>query len=215
MEIFSYQFMRMAFVVGILLAIIIPMLGMNVVLRHLSMMGDALSHFSLAGVAAGLIAGLNPILGALIAAIIGALSIQFIREKLPHNADVAIAIVSSTGIGIAGILSGFVKNATDFNSFLFGSIVAISEAEFRGVIILALVIFVVFALFWREFELMAFDEKLARLSGVPVNFMNFLLTIIIALAIAIASRAVGALIVSGIMVVPVICGLLLGKGYRQ
>ena len=215
LEIFSYDFMKTAFVVGILIAIIIPMIGVVVVLRHLSMMGDSLSHVSLAGVAAGLIGGINPVLGAVLAAIAGALCIEIIRKKIPDFSEVSIAIVSATGVGLAGVLSGFVNKSADFNAFLFGSIVAISDVEFFAVLALAMFILVIFALFWREFELLAFDEKLARLSGVPVSFINFILTILIALAVAISSRAVGALIVSGIMVVPVVNGILIGRGYKQ
>ena len=215
LDIFSYEFMQTAFIVGILIAIIIPMIGVVVVLRHLSMMGDSLSHVSLAGVAAGLIGGINPVLGAVLAAIAGALCIEVIRKKIPDFSEVSIAIVSATGVGLAGVLSGFVNKSADFNAFLFGSIVAISDQEFYAVIGLAVVIILVFALFWREFELLAFDEKLARLSGVPVSLINFILTILIALAVAISSRAVGALIVSGIMVVPVVNGILVAKGYKQ
>lgn len=214
MSIFSYGFMQVALVVGILLAIIIPMLGVVIVMRHLSMMGDSLSHVTLAGVAAGLLLNVNPVLGAVIAAILGAFSIEAIRRKIPKYSEVAIAIVTAGGVGLAGVLSGFVKNAANFNSFLFGSIVAISNTEFIAVIIVAVVILVLFLVFWREFELMAFDEQLARLSGVPMSAMNFTLTMMIAVAVAIAARAVGALIVSAIMVVPVVSAMQLNKGYK-
>lgn len=215
MAIFSYEFMQVAFVVGLLLAVIIPMLGVVIVMRHLSMMGDSLSHVTLAGVAAGLLMGWNPVLGAVVAAIIGAFSIEAIRRKIPKYSEVAIAIVTAGGVGLAGVLSGFVKNAANFNSFLFGSIVAISDFEFYSVIVVAIIILALFIVFWREFELMSFDEQLARLSGVPMSAMNFILTMMIAVAVAIAARAVGALIVSAIMVIPVVNAMQLSRGYRQ
>ena len=92
-EIFEYDFMRRAFVVGILLAVIIPCIGIIVVLKRLSMIGDALSHTSLAGVAAGLIIGINPILGSIIACTLAALGIEAIRKKIPKYAEMSIAIV--------------------------------------------------------------------------------------------------------------------------
>ena len=127
--IFEYAFMRKAFAVGILLAIIVPCIGIIVVLKRLSMIGDALSHSSLAGIAAGLVFNINPILGAIIASLASAFSIEFIRKKLPKYSEMSIAIIMSAGVGLAGVLSGFVKDSAAFNSFLFGSIVAITDFE--------------------------------------------------------------------------------------
>lgn len=129
LEIFEFAFMRRAFLVGIMVGIITPLIGVIVVLRRLSMIGDALSHASLAGVAAGLVSGLNPIVGAVGASVVSAFAIEGVRKAFPRYAEMAIAVILSAGVGIAGILSGFVKNAANFNSFLFGSIVAISDFE--------------------------------------------------------------------------------------
>ena len=111
MEIFNYGFMQRAFVVGILLAAVIPCIGIVIVFKRLSMIGDALSHTSLAGVAAGLILGINPVAAAAIACITASLGIELIRRKLPRYSEMSIAIIMSAGVGLAGVLSGFVKNA--------------------------------------------------------------------------------------------------------
>lgn len=121
--------MQRAFLVGILLALIIPCVGIVIVLKRLSMIGDALSHTSLAGVAAGLLFNINPVLGATAACVAAAFGIEAIRKKLPRYAEMSIAIILSAGVGLAGVLSGFVRSAASFNSFLFGSIVAISDGE--------------------------------------------------------------------------------------
>ena len=125
MSIFEYPFMQRAFLVGVLLALIIPCVGIVIVLKRLSMIGDALSHTSLAGVAAGLLFNINPVLGATAACVAAAFGIEAIRKKLPRYAEMSIAIILSAGVGLAGVLSGFVRSAASFNSFLFGSIVAI------------------------------------------------------------------------------------------
>ena len=125
MRIFEYLFMQRAFVVGILLAAVVPCVGMVVVCKRLSMIGDALSHTSLAGVAAGLLLGVNPVAGAAAACVAASFGIEAIRRKLPRYSEMSISIIMSAGIGLAGVLSGFVKNSANFNSFLFGSIVAI------------------------------------------------------------------------------------------
>ena len=110
--------MQRAFLVGILLALIIPCVGIVIVLKRLSTIGDALSHTSLAGVAAGLLFNINPVLGATAACVAAAFGIEAIRKKLPRYAEMSIAIILSAGVGLAGVLSGFVRSSASFNSFL-------------------------------------------------------------------------------------------------
>ncbi|MFV0351784.1 MAG: metal ABC transporter permease [Oscillospiraceae bacterium] len=215
MGIFQYEFMRRAFLVGILLAVIIPCIGTTVVLKRLSMIGDSLSHASLAGVAAGLIMGINPVLGATLACIIAAFGIEFIRKKLPKYAELSIAIIMSAGVGLAGVLSGYVKSAKDFNNFLFGSIVAISPGEVAMVIVLSLFVLGSFVLLYKELFFVSLDEHAARMAGVRVDIINTVFTLLTALTVSIASRTVGTMVVSSLMVVPVVCGMQLGKSHLQ
>ena len=214
MEIFQYAFMRRAFFAGILLAAVIPCIGQVVVLKRLSMIGDALSHASLAGVAGGLLMGVNPIVGAVAASILAALGIEGVRKKLPRYSEMAVAVVMSAGVGLAGVLSGFVSSTAGFNSFLFGSIVAISDFEMLLVTGISILVLLTILLLYKELFSMCFDERSARLSGVPVNLVNFIFVILTALTVSIAARTVGALIVSSLMVVPVACGMQVGKSYR-
>ena len=211
----QHAFMQRAFIVGILLAVIVPLIGVIVVLKRLSMIGDALSHTSLAGVALGLILGINPVVGAVVKCTVAAFSIEFIRKRIPKYAEISISIIMSVGIGLASVLSGFVKSATDFNSFLFGSIVAITDGELYLVLGISILVITAFLVFYKEFMYISFDEKSARLAGVPVRRMNFLITILTAVTVSVASRSVGALIVSSLMVIPVACAMQLAKSYRQ
>lgn len=215
LSIFSYGFMQRAFGVGMMLAVIIPCIGMVIVLRRQSMIGDALSHTSLAGVAIGLIFGFNPVLGAVAACIAAALGIEAIRKKLPGHAELSIAIIMSAGISLAGVLSGFVKNSANFNSFLFGSIVAISDFELGLILIMSLLILAAFLVMYKELFLISLDEQAARLAGVPVRLVNFIFTLMTAVTVSIAARTVGALIVSSLMVIPVICAMQIGRSYKQ
>jgi len=213
--ILEYDFMRRAFIVGILLAVIIPCIGIIVVLKRLSMIGDALSHTSLAGVAAGLIMGVNPVLGAIAVCIAAALGIEAIRKKMPQYSEMSIAIIMSAGVGLAGVLSGFVKNAANFNSFLFGSIVAISDFELILVACISCAVLLAFILLYKELFYIALDERAARLAGIPVKTVNFIFTLLTAATVSVAARTVGALIVSSMMVVPVACAMQFGKSYKQ
>jgi zinc transport system permease protein len=210
----EFEFMRRALLVGILLAITVPCIGVIIVLRRLSMTGDALSHVSLSGVAIGLIFGLNPILVSIIACIIASFAIEVIRKRFSKYAEISIAIIMSTGIGLAGILSGFVKNA-NFNSFLFGSIVAISDFEFYSIIIIFIIVVSVFALLYKELMYISFNERSAVISKVPTKIVNTVFTFLTALTVSIASRTIGALLVSSLMVIPVACSMLFATNYKN
>ncbi len=213
--ILQYEFMQRAFLVGILLAVIIPCVGIIVVLKRLSMVGDALSHTSLAGVAIGLIFGFNPILGSVVACTLAALGMEAIRKRIPQYSEISIAVIMSAGIGLAGVLSGFVPNAQSFNSFLFGSIVAISDFELKLVIAISLIVLITFLLLYKELFFIAFDEQAARLAGVPVRLVNFIFTVLTAVTVSVAARSVGALIVSSLIVIPVACAMQIAKSYRN
>ena len=215
MEIFQYDFMRKAFIVGIMLAVIIPCIGVVVVLKRLSMIGDAISHTSLAGVTFGLVFNINPIAASVVFCILAALSIEFIRKKISKYGEMSISIIMSLSIGLAGLLSGFVSNNSNFNSFLFGSIVAVSDFELGLVVFISLISILIFIFLYKEIFYITFNERLAKLSGVPVNRINFIFTILTAVTVSISARAVGALIVSSMMVVPAACSMQVAGSYKK
>lgn len=214
-EIFQYDFMQRAFITGILIAVIAPCIGVVITLKRLSMIGDSLSHNSLAGVAAGLAAGINPVLGAVLFSIAAAFGIDKIRKSFPKYSEIAIAVIMATGIGLAGILSGFVRNGAAFNSFLFGSIVAISNFELFMIIGLSMVVLAIVILLYKELFYMTFDEESARLAGIPVQIVNFVFTLLTAVTISISSRTVGTLVISSLMVLPVASAMQVAKSYKQ
>lgn len=211
----QHGFMQRAFLVGILLAIIVPAIGSIVVFKRLSLMGDALSHTSLAGVAIGLLMGFDPVLGAIAACLFAAFGIEAIRRRIPKYSELSIAVILSVGVGLAGLLSGYVKNASSFSSFLFGSIVAISDFQTYLVLGISILVLSLFFLLYKELFFIAFDEQAAALAGVPVRLVNALFTILTAATVSVAAQTVGALIVSSMMVVPVATGMMLARSYRQ
>ncbi|MDO4550474.1 MAG: metal ABC transporter permease [Planctomycetia bacterium] len=211
----QYPFMQRAVLVGILLAIIIPCVGIIIVLKRLSLMGDTLSHTSLAGVAMGLLLGWEPTLCAVLYCVAAALSIEWIRRMFPQYEDISLAIMMSLGIGLAGVLSGYVRSVGSFNDYLFGSIVAISDLDVYLVIGITVAVVLTFFLLYRELFVISFDEKGARLAGISVGRINFIFTILTAVTVAVAARTVGALIVSSMLVIPVACAMQFGKSYKQ
>ena len=211
---FAYDFMVRAFAVAVLISFMMPMIGSVVVLRRLSSVGDALSHAGLAGVALGLCFGMSPVGAAVFFSVLSALLIEGLRRVFPRYGEIAPAVVMSLGVGIAAVASGFVRSVSNFNSFLFGSIVAISDGELIGVSVLSIGVVLMTLLLYRELFFVSFDEEGARIAGVPVRAVNFLFTVLTAVTVAVASRTVGALIVSSLLVLPVACAMLFARSYK-
>lgn len=210
----TFDFMRRALIIGLLLGAVIPTLGVVVINRKTSMISDALSHVSLNGVALGLILGINPVIGAIVFSIGAALTLDAIRNRMPQNGDLATAVIMSSGIGMASILSDFVPGSMRFESFLFGSIVSIPDGEFVLILILALVILISSFVLYHPILSISIDPVTARLTGLPVKAIDTAFTIILSLSIAIASRTVGALMVSSLFVLPVAGAMMHTRSYR-
>lgn len=213
--IFSYSYMIRAFIAGILVSVLVSCLGNVMVHKRLSMIGDSLAHTSLAGVAIGLVAGINPIIGAVCACLVGALFIEGIRKKIGVHSEMAVAVVLSLGIGLAGVLSGFVTNGVDFSSFLFGSIIATTKTDLIFIAVIAAIVLGVYIALFRKIFLISFDENSARLLGVKVDLINIVVTLLTALTISVASRIVGTLIISSLMVVPVAAASVIARSYKM
>lgn len=215
LSIFEYDFMRRAFLVAVLISVIAPCIGVVIVLKRLSAIGDAASHSALAGIAFGLAFGINPIVGAVIFAFAAVMSIEGLRRIFGKYAEISTAAVLSAGVGLTALFSGFVKNASNFNSFMFGSIVAVSDFEMYLTIGLCAVVIIVSALLYRELYYITFDEEAAQLSGMPVKRINFVFMLLTAITVSVASRTVGALMISSLMVLPVACAMMIAGSYRQ
>ncbi len=210
-----YVFMQRALLTGIVLAITLPCIGLMVVLRKQAMIGDALSHNSLAGVACGLLLGINPLMGAVALSIISAFSIEYFRKKMRRYSDMAIAVVMSTGIGLASVLSDFVPAGSNFNSFLFGSIVAVSSTDVWFTICICAVVLVVFKFLYQALFLLAYSPQQARLSGINIALCEVIFTLLTALAISLAARIVGALVITSFMIIPIACAMQLCSSFRS
>lgn len=215
-EIFQYDFMQRAFLVAVIIAVIAPCIGISIVLKRLSAIGDATSHSALAGIAFGLMFGINPILGAVLFSVFAVLGIEALRKAFGKYSEIATVVVMSAGIGLTAVLSGFITNgSTNLNSFLFGSIVAISDFELYLTIGLGIAVIVVSFLLYKELFFVTFDEEAAKLSGVPVGKINLVLMLLTAVTVSVASRIVGALMISSLLVIPVATAMMVSKSYKQ
>lgn len=211
---FEFEFMRIAFIVGILLSIIIPLLGQTLVIKRLSMSGDALSHTALAGVAIGLVAGLNPLYTAIILAVVASLIIELIRKKFSKYAELSVSIVLATSIGIAGILSQYTSSSS-FTSYLFGSIILINKAELILTIIIFILVLLFYIVFYNQIKYSSYNELSASLDKVNVRLLNICHTVLTAVVIAISSKTIGSLMVSALMVIPYAASIQVSKSYKN
>lgn len=212
---FQYDFMKKAFLVGLFISIVIPLIGTVVVNRKTSTIGDALSHTTLSGIFLGVLLGFNPIIGGIAISIVSAFSIEFFRSKFPKNGDMATAIIMSFGIGLASILSDFIVAAQNFESFLFGSIIAITNKDIILMIIMAIIVIIAFIYTYYGLLAISINKNTARLSGVNVKLNDYLFTILLALTIALSARIVGILIISSLMILPVATAMLVSKNYKS
>ncbi|MGI6585020.1 MAG: metal ABC transporter permease [Gracilibacteraceae bacterium] len=215
-ELFNYGFMQRAFAAGLLVAVICPLIGTFVVMRRLSMIGDTLSHASLAGIAAGMLGGLYPLWGALLFSLIAAIGIEKLRKRFSQYAELSISIVLSASIGLAVVLISLANSFNaDLMSYLFGSIIAVNALDIYIILGLSIIILVSVGLFYKEFFYMAFDEEGAELAGMPVSGLNVYFTVLTAMTIVVSMRVVGMMMVSSLMVVPVACSLLISKSFKN
>lgn len=212
---FATEFMRRAIFVSLLVALITPLIGSILVFKGMSNIGEALSHNCLAGIAFGLLIGINPLIGAILFSLAAALSIEGFSKLFPGFQEIATTVILSLGIGLAAIFSGFIQNAATLNSFLFGSIVAIADIELYLTLALTPVVIISYFLLYPKLFAITFDEEYARLQGVRIKAVNFSFMLLTAITVSLASRTVGALIVSSLMVIPVACSLKLAKSYRM
>lgn len=215
MSMFNYEFMVRALWVGLLVSLIAPLIGQTIVLRRMSMVGDAVAHTTLAGVAIGLLLGIDPLISAMITAVLGVLVVDVLRSRMPHYADIAIAILMSLGIGLAGTLSSFVRDTNRFSAFLFGSIVAITPQEVMLISLIVAVVVSVYLLFYKEIFAITLDETMAAHVGIPVKAINLVYMVLLGVTLSVAAKAVGSLILSSLLVLPVASALQLAKSYKS
>ncbi|MFT4303980.1 MAG: metal ABC transporter permease [Candidatus Woesearchaeota archaeon] len=215
-EILSYGFMQRAFIVGILIAIACSLLGIFLVLRRFSLIGDGIAHISFGGVATGLLFNFVPFISALLFGLIGSLGILKLKEKSNIHGDTAIGIVSHASLGIGifiiSMASGF---NVDILSYLFGSILSVSTTELYLSVFLAITVIIFILVFNKELFYISFDEESAKISGINVNFLNTMLIILTAITIVSAMNIVGLMLASALIILPAASALQLKTSFKK
>ena len=212
----SYDFMVRAFLAGIIIAILAAISGSFIVLRRYSMITETLAHSALVGVAVGVIAGASPLWMAVIAALISAWTIEYLRSSFDLYSDSVLAIILSGSLALAVII---VSLAGAFNSslfsYLFGSILSVTQEDLVTMSVFGVIALTLLAAFYRELYFIAYDEEVARTSGIKVDMLNFLLVSIVAIIIALSIRIVGTLLIGAMMVIPTVAALQFKQGFAK
>ena len=191
-------------------------LGVFLILRQDSMIGHGISHVTFAGVALGLMLNLMPLITALIVAVVTGLIIMLIKEKSGLYGDTTIAIFSSLGFALGILLVTFSKNFNvDLFSYLFGEILAIEAFEVWLSVALAIAVVVIVISNYHRFMYMTFDRESAKVSGIKVNQLDILFTVLTAITVVLGMKIVGILLVSSLLVIPAAAGLQLAVNFRQ
>ncbi|AIM15625.1 MULTISPECIES: metal ABC transporter permease [Neobacillus] len=222
--IFQYEFLQNAFLTGIMIGFLAPLLGVFIVVRRLSLIADALSHVTLAGIAASLLmekyftamTGINPLYLGMVFSVGGSLFIEKLRSVYSHYQELAIPIILSGGIGLGVI---FISLANGFNtdlfSYLFGSVSAVSRTDLMVILAISIAVVTAVLLLYKELFLLSFDEEYAKASGIAAKSIHFVFIIMVALVIAASMRVVGILLVSSLMTLPVAASIRIAKGFKQ
>lgn len=215
-EIFSYGFMVRAFVVGGLVALCASLLGVTLVLKRYSMIGDGLSHVGFGALSAAMVMNLAPLFAAVPVVVLAAFFLLRINESGRIRGDAAIGLVSSSSIA-AGVvvvsLSGGMNG--DVYSYMFGSVLSMSKEDVALSLVLSAAVLFVFVVCYNRIFAITFDEGFARASGIKVKGYNMLLALLTAVTIVVGMRIMGTMLISGLIIFPALTAMRVFKSFRQ
>ena len=215
-EIFKQDFMIKALITGIFIAISCSLLGVFLVLKNMSLIGDGLAHVSFAAIAIGLLVSDKPIIISIPIVIVASFLVLLLKEKAKIDADATIGLLSSFSIAVGVIIASVAKGFNiDLFSYLFGSILFISPSEMILSGLLAIILIVLVLLFYNDLFSITFDENFAKISGIKVRRINYLLSVLISVTIVLGIRIVGTMLISSLIVFPSVSALQISKGFKR
>ncbi|QNK55475.1 metal ABC transporter permease [Paenibacillus sp. PAMC21692] len=216
MEILTSEFFQKALLGGLFIGITAPLVGLFLVLRRLSMIGDTLSHVAIAGVALGFLTGVYPLVAGIVFSIAASFAIEKLRKAYKTYAELSLAIIMSGGIALASILFTLGQSySMNVNSYLFGSIYTLNSTDLWIIGGVTGAVLIVIGTQVKELFLLTFDEEAAAVSGLPVRFYNVMISVLTALIISVSIKIVGALLVSALLTIPAACSLIIARSFKQ
>ena len=214
-ELFSYVFIQRALVVGILVSLCAALLGISLVLRRFSMIGDGLSHVGFGALALAAVAGLAPLAVAIPVTVAAAFFMLWLNEHGHMQGDAAIAILSSSALAVGVLITACTTGLnTDLNSYMFGSILAISRTDMILSVVVSVIVLILYALCYHPLFSITFDENFARATGAKASLYNTVLSVLTALTVVTGMRLMGTLLISPLIIFPALTAMRVCKSYR-
>ena len=217
MDLLDYDFMQRALLASLMVGLVAPAVGVFLVQRRLSLLGDGLGHVALTGVAVGVLTATSPVWTALVAAVLGAVLIELVRARGRTSGDVALAVLFYGGIAGGVVLLSLAPRgqATNLDSYLFGAITTTSPQDVAVFAGIAVVVLLSVALLGQRLYAVSDDEEYARAVGLPVLGLNVVLAALVASTVVLSMRVVGLLLISALMILPSAIAQLLARSFRE
>ena len=216
LEALSYGFMQKALIAGIAVGLICSFMGTFLVLRRYSLFGDGIAHVAFGGISVGLFLGVFPLWTAFIVSIFGGIGLQKLRQSTKISGDSAVAVVLVSGLAVGVILvsssGGF---SVDLFSFLFGSILLISNEDTIMILAISAGIIATLTILQKQFLHLTFNEEQAKLVGLRTTLLNYAFVVLASITVVTSMRLVGILLISALIVIPNITAMMLGKGFKK
>lgn len=212
---FEYDFIQNALIAGLFIAITCSILGVFLVLKNMSLIGDGLAHVSFAAIAIGLLFSKEALTFSIPLVIFSSIVILKLKEKAKINADSSIGMLSAFSIAVGVIIASLANGFNiDIQTYLFGSILFITNLEVYLSIILSIVVILIVILNYHDLFSITFDEEFAKTSNIKVERINIILSILTSVAVVLGIRVVGTMLISSLIVFPAVTALLFLKGFK-
>ena len=215
LQMFSFPFMQRALIAGVLVSLCAALLGVSLVLKRYSMIGDGLSHVSFGALAIAVALGVTPLYFSIPVVIAAAFLLLRVADNPHWNSDAAIAAMSASSLAI-GILviSQTTGMTTNVDNYMFGSVLAMRREDVALSLLLSIAVLVLFVLFYHKLFAVTFDESFSRATGLKVERYNTLLAILTALTIVLGMRMMGAMLISSLVIFPALTAMRLFRSFR-
>ena len=216
LEALSYGFMQKALIAGIAVGLICSFMGTFLVLGRYSLFGDGIAHVAFGGISVGLFLGVFPLWTAFIVSIFGGIGLQKLRQSTKISGDAAVAVVLVSGLAVGVILvSSSCGFSVDLFSFLFGSILLISNEDTIMILAISSGIIATLVVLQKQFLHLTFNEEHAKLVGLRTTLLNYAFVILASITVVTSMRLVGILLISALIVIPNITAMMFGKGFKK
>lgn len=212
---FSYSFITRAVIVGILVSLCSSVLGVSLVLKRYSMIGDGLSHVSFGALAVAAALNMAPLAVSIPLVIVAAFFLLRLSDNSFIGGDAAIAVFSSAALAIGIIITSVTTGInTDICNYMFGSILAMSRDDVVISIVLSIIVILVYVLFYNKIFAITFDENFSRATGVRVNIYNMAVAVLTAVTIVLGMRIMGALLISSLIIFPALSAMRICRYFK-